>query len=72
MNGLVISTFKFHTRGCSGCGDRGGQDESEFGGACSDCGGNGGCSGVFPVIFVLYANDLLCQTLSLTLSTWSL
>lgn len=65
----MISTFKFHTRGCSGCGNRGGRDESEFGGACSDFGGNGGCSGVFPVIFALYANDLLCQTLSLTLST---
>ena len=65
MSGIVISTFNTDTRGCAGW------DASEIGGGCGVLGGGGGRSVVFPVISVLYSNDLLCEALSITLSTSS-
>ena len=78
MSGIVISTFNTDTRGCAGW------DASEIGSGCGALGGGWGHSVVFPVISVisvllfsyflsvlLYSNDLLCEALSITLSTSS-
>ena len=56
LSGIVTSALKVDT---DGFGCHSGWDPYGF------CSGYGGCAGVFPVIFVLYSNDLPCKYLSL-------
>ena len=52
LSGIVTSALKVDT---DGFGCHSGWDPYGF------CSGYGGCAGVFPVIFVLYSNDLPCK-----------
>ena len=52
--------LRFYACGCGGCCACGGWDPFVIGGDCAGCAGR---SGVFPVIFVLYSNDLPYEAL---------
>ena len=56
LNGIMTSTFKDGTSDCAGWL------------VSPSFPGYGDRSGVFPVIFVLYSNNLHCEALSSTLS----
>ena len=63
---IIELNCDFFKGGIGGCCGHGGWAPCRFGGGCAGCDGG---TGVFPIIFVLYSNDLPSEASTLSVSS---